>query len=97
VRYTKESKIHWSGFSSVSASTTVGQAFGSGPGVVFKLDVQNAKDIRPFSWFGAEQELLLSPNVEFLVTKELHESTDPALRGCNVIELRQIPDATLWS
>eukprot|EP01045_Picozoa_sp_COSAG04_P036163 COSAG04_NODE_8684_length_942_cov_1.907473_2_plen_29_part_01 len=26
------------------------------------VTLQNAKDIRPFSWFGAEQELLLSPN-----------------------------------
>ena len=97
MRYTKESKIHWSGFSSVSASTTVGQAFGSGPGVVFKLDVQNAKDIRPFSWFGAEQELLLSPNVEFLVTKEQYTPTEGMLSGCNVIEMQQIPSDTLWS
>ena len=37
--------------------------------------MHNGKDIQPFSWFGsAEGELLLSPNMEFVVTK-------PEVRG----------------
>ena len=44
-----------------------------------------------------EGELLLSPNMEFLVTKERHMPSDGPLRGCNVIEMQQIPDDTLWS
>ena len=92
--YIKSSKIHWSGFSSTSVDPAVARAFASG-GVIFVLDVRNAKDIQPFSWFGSgEGELLLNPNMEFLVTKE---PTEGPLRGCRVIEMQQIPDDTLWS
>ena len=103
-RYTDGSKIHWSGFSSTSSDATAAAQFAAGGGIVFVLKVHNAKDIRPFSWFGAaEGELLLSPNMEFLVTKELHDPTDEPLRtlcesqGCQAIEMRQIPSNALWS
>lgn len=42
-------------------------------------------------------ELLLSPNMEFVVTKTLHTPTTGALRGCQCIEMQQIPDKTLWT
>ena len=44
-----------------------------------------------------ENELLLSPNTEFVVTKLQHKPSMGPLRGCNVIEMQQIPDDTLWS
>ena len=45
-----------------------------------------------------EGELLLNPNMEFVVTKELRVPTDGLLKGCNVIEMMQCDgDATLWS
>ena len=54
--------------------------------------------VQPFSWFGrAEGELLLNPNMEFVVTKELHTPSSGAPRGCKVIEMQQIADDTLWS
>ena len=56
------------------------------------------------SWFGnLEGELLLSPNMEFLVTRPLHDPTDEPLRslcaaeGCQCVEMTQIPDDALWS
>ena len=95
--YTTDKRIHWSGFSSSTTMPDIARAF-AGAGVIFKLKVQNAKDIRAFSWFGgAEGELLLSPNMEFVVTKELHTPREGALDGSRVIEMQQIPDATLWS
>lgn len=96
--YIKSSRIHWSGFSSTTVDPDVARGFASG-GVIFVLDVQNAKDIQPFSWFGsAEGELLLSPNMEFLVTEEEHTPPEGAeLAGCRVIRMQQIPDETLWS
>ena len=103
-RYTDGSKIHWSGFSSTSSDAAAAAQFAAGGGIVFVLKVHNAKDIRPFSWFdAAEGEPLLSPNMEFLVTKELHDPTDEPLRslcaaeGCQAIEMRQIPSGALWS
>eukprot|EP01045_Picozoa_sp_COSAG04_P021203 COSAG04_NODE_2257_length_4433_cov_2.916244_1_plen_656_part_00 len=98
-RYTKEERIHWSGFNSTSTNPDVAKRFHEhGEGVVFKLIVQNAKNVQLHSYFGdAEGELLLNPNMEFLVTKELHSPADGPLEGCNVIEMQQIPNATLWS
>ena len=58
--------------------------------------VHNAKNIQPYSVLPHEDELLLSPNMEFLVTKELYQPVEGALRDCNVIEMQQIPDDTLW-
>ena len=97
--YIKSSKVHWSGFSSTSIDPGVAAGFAS-CGIVFALDVQNAKDIQPFSWFGSDEgELLLNPNMEFVVTKELHEPSERPLhgKGCRVIKLQQIPDDTLCS
>ena len=61
------------------------------------FSVHNAKNIQPYSALPHEDELLLSPNMEFLVTKELHTPADGPLRGRQVIEMQQIPDDTLWS
>lgn len=95
--YDATRRVHWSGFSSASIHPKIAKRF-AGSGVVFKLSVQSAKDVQPFSWFGnMEGELLLSPNMEFLVTKELHTPTEGPLAGCRCIEMQQIPDDTLWS
>ena len=96
--YKTDKRIHWSGFSSTTTELPVARRFAGSAGVIFKLKVQNAKDIRSFSWYGgSEGELLLSPNMEFVVTQELHTPREGDLRGCRVIEMQQIPDATLWS
>ena len=98
--YQRSKRVHWSGFSSTSTSASVSSCppfYHGPPGVVFQLTVQNAKNIQPFSVLPHEAELLLSPNMEFVVAKELHEPTEGPLRGCRVIEMQQIPDDTLWS
>jgi hypothetical protein len=75
----------------------VAQRF-AGPGIVFKIDVHNAKDIQPFSYYGnMEGELLALREQEFVVTRTLHTPDSGPLRGCRCIELQQIPDETLWS
>ena len=104
--YKMSAKIHWSGFSSTSESADVAQRFENGEGVVFKLKVLNAKNVQPFSWMrDAEGEMLLNPNMEFVVTKAAHTPTEQELSeeekllaGCSVIEMMQCDgDATLWS
>eukprot|EP01045_Picozoa_sp_COSAG04_P040646 COSAG04_NODE_11975_length_677_cov_1.257785_1_plen_135_part_00 len=80
-QYQMRKRVHWSGFSSTSTDETVSSKapfYCGPPGVVFKLSVLNAKNIIPFSVLPGESELLLSPNMEFVVTKELHT---PGLRG----------------
>ena len=67
-------------------------------GVVFAIKVVNAKNIIPYSWFGdAEGELMLSPNMRFVVTRQRHCPPDGPLAHSWVIEMQQIPDQTLWS
>ena len=52
--------LHWT---PMLSCLQVAQQF-AGPGIVFKIDVHNAKDIQPFSCYGnMEGELLLSPNM----------------------------------
>ena len=66
--YDSSRRIHWSGFSSTSVDAEKAKEFarGSPNGIVFKIEVHNAKDIRPFSCYvgpDGEGELLLSPNM----------------------------------
>ena len=97
-RYSDASKVCWQGFSSTSIDPANARTFATTFGYVFKLKVTNGKDIRAYSWYGnTEGELLLNPNMEFLVTKELHVPEDGDLAGCNVIEMTQIPRDGLWS
>eukprot|EP01043_Picozoa_sp_COSAG02_P080730 COSAG02_NODE_19343_length_886_cov_1.675985_1_plen_225_part_00 len=97
-RYTETSKVCWQGFSSTSVDPAKAKQFATVLGYVFILKTHNAKDIREFSWFGdTEGELLVSPNMEFLVTKSLHVPSSGPLVGCNVIEMTQIQKQGLWS
>jgi hypothetical protein len=86
--------IHWSGFSSTSTDEKVSRSFAQGPdGVMLKIKVFNAKDVHPFSWFGEnEKELVLSPNMEFVVTKTLYNH-----EGINYLDLQQVPNEKIWS
>ena len=98
--YTQGAKIHWSGFSSTSTDPIKAIEFAGPGGIVFVLNVKTANDIQAFSWFGStEGELLLSPNMEFLVTSPLHQPTESPLKqlcdatGCQVIEMTEIGKA----
>lgn len=86
--------IHWSGFSSTSTDEQVSRGFASGPGgVVLKIKVFNAKDVQPYSWFGAdEKELMLSPNMEFVVTRTTYQQD-----GIDYLDLQQVPNTKVWS
>ena len=81
--------IHWSGFSSTSTDEAVSRTFAAGE----TRAVPNAKDVQPFSWFGAdEKELMLSPNMGFVVTKTIYQHD-----GINYLDLQQVPNNKIWS
>jgi len=44
-----------------------------GTGVILKIKIWNGKDIKNYSANPSEQEILLSPNMKFVVTKGFHE------------------------
>jgi TPR repeat protein len=92
-KYDGSKRIHWSGYSSTSTNEALARKFAGKGGLVIKIVVLCGKNIGGKSWFGdLECELILSPNMEFVVTK--HAYTNGAW---TYIELTQIPNDTLYS
>lgn len=55
---------------------------GAKDGIIFKIKVLNGVDIAPYSVLPAENEVLLSPNMEFTVSSGVQRQN-----GMDVIEL----------
>uniref|UniRef100_A0A7S4G5S8 NAD(P)(+)--arginine ADP-ribosyltransferase n=2 Tax=Eutreptiella gymnastica TaxID=73025 RepID=A0A7S4G5S8_9EUGL len=88
--------LFFPGFSSTSTKEQVARNFAAQAGVegvVLKIKVVNAKDLKDVSWFGAgEEELLLSPNMEFVVVNPLYDRN-----GIRYLDLQQVPKNRIWS
>jgi len=70
--YNKNRRIHWSGFSSTTSSLQIAQKFAGHDGVIFQINICNGKKISDYSFYNREDEVLLSPNMAFLVIKPLY-------------------------
>ena len=79
-------EIHWSAFSSATTDENIARAFATrgSNGVLFKIYVFNAKDISHYSVLQGENEMLLSPNMNFFVAQVC---TEPS--GLLVVDLIQ--------
>jgi len=90
--YKKGRKIHWSAYSSTTLELSTAKQFATKNGIIIKLETQSeqsGKSIAFFSPFKNEEEILLSPNLEMIVTKEAYEGYD----GFYYVELLQLaPD-----
>jgi len=80
-------QIHWSAYSSASLEQDSAKAFATKGGVVMVIQVckEGGKNISDYSPFTTEKEILLSPNIEMIVSKALHVAED----GHSYIELTQ--------
>eukprot|EP00759_Apiculatamorpha_spiralis_P052154 PhF_6_TR5616/c0_g1_i4/m.8135 len=68
--YVTGATIHWRAFTSTSQDERVARAsFAVGGGVLFEIDITDGRDIKPYSLFSIEKEILLLPNSEFMVTE----------------------------
>ena len=93
VEYDGKKAIHWSAYSSTSESVEVAKGFATNSGIVFSIKLMNGKNIQPVSWFGkAEGEILLHPNMKFVVSKTMYQQD-----GYNFIDLQQIPMDVVWT
>ena len=91
--YSDDKTIHWSAYSSTSQSVEVAKGFATKSGVVFRIKLVNGKNIQPVSWFGkAEGEILLHPNMRFLVSKPMYQQD-----GYKFVDLQQIPMDVVWT
>ena len=98
-KYDGTKKVHWSGFSSTTTDESIARTFAGVGGLVLKIDVQNGKNVQPYSWFGTDEaELVLTPNMEFIVCREGNAAKKPyVVNGITYIDLLQLPSETLYS
>jgi hypothetical protein len=74
--YRKGRKIYWSGFSSATPEKSVAGNFAGLDGVILRLSVVSGRDISSYSAIQSDSEVLLSPNIKFLVTGTLQKESD---------------------
>jgi len=82
--YTHGTKVYWTSYSSTTTNLDQAQSFAGKTGVVFKIKVFTGKDIKDYSPFPDEDEVLLSPNMDLLVTSDLYDKD-----GTQFVELTQ--------
>eukprot|EP01106_Pelomyxa_sp_JSP_P015451 TRINITY_DN533_c0_g1_i11.p1 TRINITY_DN533_c0_g1~~TRINITY_DN533_c0_g1_i11.p1 ORF type:complete len:107 (+),score=23.08 TRINITY_DN533_c0_g1_i11:631-951(+) len=88
VNYLLHTKVQWSAITSATTSLAIAKQFASNGGVIFRLQVHSGRDIKEFSLIPIEEEVLLSPNSVFVVTKEAHKEKDhPGFSFINLLEL----------
>ncbi len=86
-KYVVGTKIHWSGFSSTSIDIATAKKFAGTKGVIFKITNLSGVSISHYSVNVAENEILLSPNAEFIVTKGYYQD---ASSGYYLVELTEL-------
>jgi hypothetical protein len=88
--YSKGCEFQWASFSSTTSHIDVLEAFvgPSGPRSLFhlKLTAPLARDIREFSLFPKENELLLPPNVLFVVDALLNLGNELCILQCTQVD-----------
>eukprot|EP01103_Thecamoeba_quadrilineata_P013860 TRINITY_DN3974_c0_g1_i1.p1 TRINITY_DN3974_c0_g1~~TRINITY_DN3974_c0_g1_i1.p1 ORF type:complete len:304 (+),score=39.47 TRINITY_DN3974_c0_g1_i1:26-913(+) len=86
--YKVKNKISWNGLTSTSVNREMAEKFAEGKsGTLFVIDIgQTGKAVHNMSVFPDEEEIILEPNSEFIVTG----STDSDM-GCSMVYLQQIP------
>jgi len=84
--YTLGRKIHWSGYSSSSVRLVTAKKFAGSSGIIMAITVTDGKPLERYSPY-KEQEILLSPNMQLLVSKAMYFNEDD---GYYYLELTQI-------
>jgi hypothetical protein len=63
--------VHWSSFTSTTTSLSKAKSFAKAQGgIIFRINVLSGRSIRAYSALPREDEILLGPNSNFLVTSE---------------------------
>jgi len=66
--YTKGRRIHWSAFTSTTDDYNIAwENFAKRTGIVFRINIVTGKKIKEYSVLCSEDEVLLSPNMAFIV------------------------------
>jgi hypothetical protein len=69
--------IQWGAFSSTSLDVAAAKQFtDKHSGVLFKLNLLSGKVVQAYSYFSAEDEVLISPQARFIVSSALYVGAD---------------------
>jgi len=86
------SKIHWSSFSSTTTEIQVAKKFALKSKILFIISILTGKDIQKYSVVKGEKEILLNPNMSFVVFQEPHFDEE----GYWCVNLVQIADSDTY-
>jgi len=91
-QYTEGLEVQWKAFSSASCNIGAATSFFDDPadGVIFRLTVKTGKNIRAFSFFPSEDEVLLMPGKRYKVTRAAYEDN-----GLTFIDMEECADVGL--
>jgi len=78
--YTIKREIIWSGYTSTTDNKNIAAKFAGEGGIVIEIDVETGKKIKDYSFYASENEVLLSPNMSFIVEKELTDDNEVKLK-----------------
>jgi len=88
--YKYAAKIHWSSFSSSTTDIQIAKQFGK---ILFIIHILNGKNIEKYSVFKGEKEILLNPNMSFVVSPHKPQFND---EGYWCIHLFQVADGDTY-
>ena len=82
-QYKKGRPVQWGAFSSTTTDFIAARGFtDKHKGVIFKIDLLTGRSVNDYSFFPAEDEILLTPNHRFTVTSKPYE-----LDGYTMVDL----------
>ena len=61
--------VHWSSFTSTTTSLATAKQFAGAGGIIFRVNVVTGRSVVAYSAVPREDEIILSPNSRFVVTR----------------------------
>jgi len=74
--YVEHRPIHWSAYSSTTSDLSVAKKFAGKSGIILKIKIFNGKSVTDYSPFPTENEVILSPNMRFIVSSDVYAMND---------------------
>jgi hypothetical protein len=82
--------VHWSAFTSTTLSLPAAKTFAKGHGgIIFRIRTLSGRRISCYSQFQNEEEIVISPNAQFVVTSECNLNNEDGYHYVDLMEKRQ--------
>jgi len=74
--YSKSQQISFSRYISATSDISLAHQAAENNGIIFEIHILTGKNITEYAFLKIKSEIILSPNMVFLVTEELHKEDD---------------------